>query len=409
MPENSTNRYAELDLNDFVYDLPEERIAKYPIPTRDLSKLLIYRENKISHDIFRNLNDYLPDNSLLVFNNTKVIPARINFHKATGALIEVFLLQPVEPSVVVPLSMEARGSSIWKCMIRNLRKWKDSEILISEIQYGDSSFKLSAEILNQEKGLIKFRWDDDQSRFVDVLEATGKVPLPPYIKREAEETDKIRYQTVYSKYDGAVAAPTAGLHFTDEIQEKLIQLGHSLDYLTLHVSAGTFQPIKENRVTDHPMHAEQVVIKRENIEKLVEHKNKTIAVGTTSMRTLESLYWYGVKLLNSGGQPFGIDKLYPYQFGKEDLPSRHKSLTAVIEFMNKSNIREIMGQTEIFIFPGYIFRICDGLITNYHMPRSTLILLVAAFVGKDWKKIYEEALNNDYRFLSYGDSSMLLH
>ncbi|WP_425392555.1 S-adenosylmethionine:tRNA ribosyltransferase-isomerase [Ekhidna sp.] len=384
----------DLKLEDFLYELPEDRIAKHPPKERAGSKLLFYDKGKISHHEFKNIQSLLPKDSLLVFNDTKVIPARIIMHKESGARIEIFLLEPLKPSNVHEEVMNTAGSCTWKCMIGNAKKWKNkSELRIPS---------LSLTARRSGADTVTFSWESDLT-FSDLLTEIGKIPLPPYIDREVNTLDEDRYQTVYSKMKGAVAAPTAGLHFTKEIIDSLPAKEIKTDFLTLHVSAGTFQPIKSEKISDHPMHNEQVWISRSNIENLLA-ANKIVAVGTTSMRTLESLYWYGVKVLN-GEQAFFIRKDDPYEL--EPAPLKN-ALEAILDHMKKERIEKIGGQTEIFLYPGYTFKVCDGLVTNYHLPGSTLILLVASFIGEDWKKVYQSALANDYRFLSYGDSSLLL-
>ncbi|GAA0191682.1 S-adenosylmethionine:tRNA ribosyltransferase-isomerase [Fulvivirga kasyanovii] len=394
-----------ISLNDYKYDLPDERIAKFPLKERMNSKLLVYNSGKIEHTVFRNLSDHIPADTALFFNDTRVIPARLHFRKETGAHIEVFLLEPLQPTRDVAQSMWIKGSCQWKCMVGNLKKWKDEQVLELVLPMHDQPVTLKARVVDRSTQIIEFTWDDDYT-FVDVIQAAGKIPLPPYINREVSEEDKERYQTIYSHHEGAVAAPTAGLHFSDQVLEKLQQKGVTLNYLTLHVSAGTFQPVKEENVINHPMHSEQVVITMKNIDALLENP-KVVAVGTTSMRTLESLYWYGVKILLKNDTGFNIEKLLPYQFEGSVLPSAHEAFEAVKKLMTETNRQTLIGHTEIFIFPGYEFKVCKGLITNYHLPGSTLILLVAAFIGENWRKVYEEALDNNYRFLSYGDSSLL--
>lgn len=384
----------DLKLDDFFYELPEEFIAKHPPATRGGSKLLFYQNGSISHHAFKEIDHLIPAASLMVFNDTKVIPARIIMHKETGARIEIFLLEPELPSKVHEEVMNARDNCQWKCMIGNAKKWKIGTSLKIP------SLTLEAERVAEDQ--VNFRWKSDHT-FSDLLMEIGKIPLPPYLNREVEEIDVDRYQTVYSKMKGAVAAPTAGLHFTEEILDRIKERKIQTDFVTLHVSAGTFQPIKVTKITDHPMHNEQIWVSLENIENLLIAK-KVIAVGTTAMRTLESLYWYGVKLLQNQTD-FVVHKTDPYHFKPV---KREDALKAIITKMKKENLKKIGGETEIFIYPGYDFKLCDGLVTNYHLPGSTLILLVAAFIGDDWRKIYNEALSNDYRFLSYGDSSLLM-
>lgn len=396
----------EIRLQDYKYDLPEARIAKFPLKERMNSKLLVYRSGDITHTQFHQLDKYIPEGTSLFFNDTRVIPARLHFKKETGAHIEIFLLEPVWPTYDVAQSMWVNGSCKWKCMIGNFKKWKDDQELILTLPIGDDKIVLKARIANRNQQIVAFEWDGVYP-FVDIVQAAGKIPLPPYINREVNEEDKERYQTIYSHHAGAVAAPTAGLHFSDEVLEKLENKTVSLNYLTLHVSAGTFQPIKEENVLHHPMHSEQVVVTSDNINALLSN-DQVIAVGTTSMRTLESLYWYGVKILLKKDTEFKIEKLLPYEFKDSALPKPQEAFMAIRQWMQQKNLDTIIGHTEIFIFPGYKFKVCKGLITNYHLPGSTLILLVAAFIGEDWRKVYKEALENQYRFLSYGDSSLLI-
>lgn len=389
------------DLNEFTYTLPPDRIATHPLPARDQSKLLVYDRGEIRHERFDTIAGQLPSNTLLVLNNTKVIPARLLFKKDTGADIEVFLLEPMEPSPVVALAMQAEGRATWRCAIGNLKKWKHGTLLQKAAGY----IELTAELKDRDKGIVGLSWTGGLP-FVDTISKLGDVPLPPYIKRAAETSDRDRYQTVYSRNEGAVAAPTAGLHFTENVFNSLRAHGTETDYLTLHVSAGTFQPIKTASVHDHHMHAEQITITIGNVRNLL--RNKTIiAVGTTSMRTLESLYWYGVKLLHDPEAAFRIEQRDPYAQYKH-LPTTATALHAVEGFMTRHQLQNITGETSIYILPGYTFRVCAGLITNFHQPGSTLIVLVAAFIGEDWRNVYQEAMQHGYRFLSYGDSSLLL-
>jgi S-adenosylmethionine:tRNA ribosyltransferase-isomerase len=392
---------------DYQYQLPEEKIALHPLKERDQTKLLFYRKGEVSHRQFKEVQTLLPEGSILFFNNTKVIPARLYFNRSTGAQIEVFLLQPELPEKDVNMAMQVSLSCVWLCMIGNLRKWQKEEILQRHLTIGKETVLLKASLFDRDKKLVKFEWENPAIKFVDIVQAAGNIPLPPYIKRKETEEDKPRYQTVYSQKEGAVAAPTAGLHFTDQILKDLKSGGFTLDFLTLHVSAGTFQPVKDQNMVNHPMHSEQVLVNIQNIENLLSGK-KVIAVGTTSMRTLESLYWYGVKLLKEGDDRFHIEKLYPWKYEVEDLPSLRQALMAVKELMLHTGKNELSGSTEIMIFPGYAFKVCKGIITNFHMPGTTLILLIAAFIGNDWRKVYQQALDNNYRFLSYGDSSLLL-
>lgn len=393
------------DLKEINYELPDHRIAKYPLEERDQSNILVYDQGKIEDKIFHQLPDTLGGSYNLFFNNTKVIPARLNFQKETGAQIEIFLLNPVAPSPIISLMMEEKGPVIWECMVGNFRKWKDEQILTRSFKTSEGTVEITAKIIHREEKRIEFEWSDSSISFAEIVEMCGSVPLPPYLNREAETEDKERYQTVYSKQEGAVAAPTAGLHFTDKVLMALESKGIQLNYLTLHVSAGTFQPIKATDAREHNMHSEQVEVKRNTIE-LLARDEQCIAVGTTSMRTLESLYWFGIRLMK-GNAEFAIQKLEPYRH-EQDLPGRKDVFSHMLEWMDSKRIDIISGKTEIFIIPGYDFKVCDGLITNFHQPGSTLMLLVWAFIGDDWKKVYQHALNNEYRFLSYGDSSLLL-
>ncbi|MCE7990705.1 MAG: S-adenosylmethionine:tRNA ribosyltransferase-isomerase [Roseivirga sp.] len=400
------SQLTSINLQGYVYDLPDERIAKYPLEERDLSKLLHYHQGQIDHRGFKDIVDLIPEGSTLAFNNTKVIPARMIFYKDTGAQIEIFLLKPVAPSNILSLVMEERAEVQWQCMIGNFKKWKSGQVLRRTLEDGDKGVEVKVEVTEEASKTVRFSWLNPDYSFAEIVELAGKVPLPPYLNREPEAEDKPRYQTVYSEKEGAVAAPTAGLHFTPEILGRLKDKEVKETFFTLHVSAGTFQPIKTENVIEHPMHSEQLVIPVRSIEEIVEAKDNVIAVGTTSMRTLESLYWFGIRLL-SGNEVFAIDKLEPYeQTGA--LPGRKAAFQAILDWMSNHDLNQIIGSTEIFIFPGYTFRVCNGLITNFHQPGSTLMLLVAALIGEDWKEVYRQALENNYRFLSYGDSSLLL-
>ncbi|MGN7890374.1 S-adenosylmethionine:tRNA ribosyltransferase-isomerase [Dyadobacter sp. 22481] len=400
-------REAEaIDLESYTYDLPDDRIAKYPMEIRDQSKLMVYGNGEINHLRFTDITSQLPENTLLVFNDTKVIPARAHFKKETGAVIELLLLHPELPTRVINDAMLVQHSCVWECMIGNKKRWKVGDTLSAVIQVSGADVQLKVSYHDYEQNLIRLRWDTDVS-FLDLVKALGEIPLPPYLNRDTEEPDKETYQTVYAHHDGAVAAPTAGLHFTSRVFDELEKKNIRKSFLTLHVGAGTFQPIKVEKVTEHRMHSEQVVFTKALIEDLLQSVERVVPVGTTSLRSLESLYWYGVKLFKKETTDFNIEKLYPYPWKEEELPSAKQSLQAIADYMNSVGLEEIVGETEIFIFPGYRFRLCRGIITNYHQPGSTLILLVAAFVGNDWNRIYSEALAKDYRFLSYGDSSLL--
>ena len=399
-----TMELAEINLSHYSYQLPEDRIAQHPLQRRDHSKLLVYKAGTIQHHLFHQLGDHLTEDTTLVFNNTKVIPARIYFHKDTGAVIETLLLNPITPSTDINLAMLAKGSCSWTCMIGNLKRWKADLILTRTLQIEGTEVHLQAQRIGQDQ--VAFTWDSDTLSFVDLVKHIGEVPLPPYMKRKPDNQDQQRYQTVYSLSNGAVAAPTAGLHFTNSLLKSLEYQGVNKEFITLHVGAGTFLPIKESTVTDHPIHSEQISVSLDNLDSFLKAQ-QIVAVGTTSLRTLESLYWYGVKLVNDLGTEFKITKLYPYQDHRE-MPDFKTALRAVQQHMEANGWFSITGETEIFIFPPYQIRSCQGLITNFHLPSSTLILLVAAFIGEDWRKVYQSALQHQYRFLSYGDSSLLL-
>ncbi|MFZ1808545.1 MAG: S-adenosylmethionine:tRNA ribosyltransferase-isomerase [Cyclobacteriaceae bacterium] len=392
----------EIKSSDYSYQLPSDRIAIYPLEQRDHAKLMLYDQGKISHQHFYDLPGLLPDNATLFFNDTRVIPARILFHKETGAQIEVFLLQPLQGDVPVQLAMQSQQKTQWLCTIGNLKKWKEG----STLHLSKAGLTLNATLKDAKSGQVDFSWAPSDLSFAEVINHFGNTPLPPYLHRDADENDKSRYQTVYSHFEGAVAAPTAGLHFTETVLQKIKAKGIHIDFLTLHVSAGTFQPIKTENALDHDMHSEQIIVTRKNLEALLLKNRKIIAVGTTSIRTLESLYWHGVKLIQTGPQPFKITQKDPYEHNINILPPRELVFREVLKSMGSEDY--LVGHTSIFMVPGYQFRVCEGLITNFHQPGSTLMLLVAAFVGDQWKLLYEEALQTNYRFLSYGDSSLLL-
>jgi S-adenosylmethionine:tRNA ribosyltransferase-isomerase len=396
----------EIKISDYVFDLPEDRIAIYPTEPRDHSKLLVCKNGNISHHSFYQISDLLPQNTHLVLNNTKVIPARLFFKRDTGAIIEVFLLNPVLPSSIISQAMEATEVAVWECVIGNKKKWKNGEILTSILEIENKALALKAEIVDRENNHVKLQWPFGIV-FSKLVETFGKIPLPPYLNRSSEVSDLNNYQTVYSENKGAVAAPTAGLHFTEQVFETIAAKGIIKSFLTLHVGAGTFMPVKTENVLEHPMHNEQMVFTLDFIQKLVDNLEFVVAVGTTSMRSLESLYWYGVKLIENPKSSFFIEKLFPFQQRKEIATK--EALFAVISHLEISNLDKIVGHTEIMIFPGYKFQICKALITNFHQPASTLIMLVATFIGeKKWRDIYQEAMENEYRFLSFGDSSLLI-
>lgn len=389
-----------ISINDYTYELPESKIALEPLANRDASKLLVYRDGAITHTHFYTLADHLPANATLVFNDTRVIPARVLFQKDTGAGIEIFLLSPVQPSTLLLQTMEATGQCTWQCTIGNLKKWKHGTL---QKQAGD--IVLTATLTDREAGIVTFSWQPAHYTFAEVITHAGITPLPPYIKREASAEDVARYQTIYSHYDGAVAAPTAGLHFTERVFDALQQKGIQKTFLTLHVSAGTFQPVKTENALEHTMHREQVVLPRQTIEDLLQPNRFIVPVGTTAMRTLESLYWYGAHLMQNPDYDFDIAQHDPYTM--REVPPVTDALQAVLRMMNRHNLQTLTGYTSIYIHPGYVFKLCQALITNFHLSGSTLMLLVAACIGDDWRTVYDTALQHDYRFLSYGDSSLL--
>jgi S-adenosylmethionine:tRNA ribosyltransferase-isomerase len=390
-----------IKIQDYQYILPENRIAKFPLPKRDESKLLIYQNREIEHQTFKNIPNNIPYGAMMVFNNTKVIPARIHFVKETGATIEIFLLQPADTSMLLLDAMQSRKRCSWICTIGNLKRWPKGTVLQKVM--GDTI--LSATLVDEIDMEVELTWSSNHS-FAEIIEQVGEVPLPPYLKREAEQSDTLRYQTIYSKHQGAVAAPTAGLHFTDETMQLLAIRNIKTEYLTLHVSAGTFQPVKTLDALEHIMHSEQIVVSKKFIENLLNHDTYIIPIGTTSMRTLESMYWMGVNLINKTINPFIVYQRTPYQLYKT-LPSAKKAFEAILKTLKVNSDEALIGTTFIYIHEGYDFKVCDALVTNFHQPGSTLMLLVAAFVGSDWKTIYQQALDKNYRFLSYGDSSLL--
>lgn len=396
-----------IKIKDYTYILPEEKIAKYPLKDRDSSKLLIYRSGKISHDIFRNLSHYLKKNDILVYNQTRVIRARLIFSKKTGAKIEIFCLEPIKPSDY-ERNFSAGKEVEWRCLVGNQKKWKAGK-LVMELNREGKKVNLYAEQIKRmgKDMLIRFSWDDDRISFSEILEISGHVPVPPYLKRNDEEIDRSRYQTVYSKEDGSVAAPTAGLHFTDNVLSDLSKKGLKTGKLTLHVGAGTFVPVKTETTGGHNMHIEHFRVDRELLIKIIDRR--VIAVGTTSLRTLESLYWIGHKLsagLIESPRDIYIEQWYPYDNMTDTYYKEY--IETILNFMDKNKLEHLEARTGIIIVPGYKVRIAKGLITNYHLPGSTLLLLVAAFIGSNWKRVYEYSLKNDFRFLSYGDTSLLL-
>lgn len=396
----------QIQISDFTYDLPDEKIAKYPLGNREESKLLVYRNNEIKERGFQNLPDEIPEGTTMVFNNTKVIQARLIFHKETGARIEIFCLEPLNPADY-NLAFQAKGVCTWKCIIGNLRKWKTGVLKMSFLYEGKEEF-LCAEHIENIDGAheIQFTWENEELSFSEVLELTGRIPIPPYLNRDTENTDLVRYQTVYSKHEGSVAAPTAGLHFTDSVFSRLDENGVNRAELTLHVGAGTFKPVKVDQIGDHEMHTEHIQVNIESLQQIINAENGIIAVGTTSVRTLESLYWMGVKILSDKNNPYLLEQWDAYTL--DGKYSRTEAYQAIVDFMKNENISLFNAATQIIIAPGYDFKVIAGLVTNFHQPKSTLLLLISALVGNKWHEIYNYALNNNFRFLSYGDSSLLM-
>ncbi|MDR0431296.1 MAG: S-adenosylmethionine:tRNA ribosyltransferase-isomerase [Tannerellaceae bacterium] len=405
-----TTKTQQIRIEEYDYPLPGERIAKFPLPQRDESKLLLYKESKVSESIFKHIADYLPEGSLLVFNNTKVIQARLLFRKETGAGIEIFCLEPVIPHDYALIFRQTQCCT-WLCMVGNLKKWKEG-VLKKELQISGTPVCLKAEKKQSfgDTHTIAFTWDNDTFTFAELLDAAGILPIPPYLHRETEESDLQTYQTVYSKIKGSVAAPTAGLHFTPEVLENLDQKGFGREELTLHVGAGTFKPVKSDTIEEHEMHTEFISVNRSSIEHILENPGKIIAVGTTSVRTLESLYYIGVILSGNSeatSEELVVNQWMPYNEENNNL-TRKEALQNILNYLDKHNLDKLITATQIMIAPGYTFKIVRGIITNFHQPRSTLLLLISAFVKGDWKNIYDYALTHNFRFLSYGDSSLLL-
>lgn len=403
------NEIKSIRMDEYDYTLPENRIAKYPLSKRDQSKLLLWKNGTISDHTFATLPELLPPHSKLIFNNTKVIRARLFFRKETGAKIEIFLLDPAEPTDYA-LNFQQTHECSWKCIVGNLKKWKNG-VLKLPLSINNEATNLYA--VNTGKSgnsqIIQFSWDRPQFSFSDILEAAGNIPIPPYLQRDTEEIDLTRYQTVFSKIKGSVAAPTAGLHFTDEVLQNLRFKGINTHELTLHVGAGTFQPVKSNTIDEHEMHTEHILVKKTFVKELMESHSSIIAVGTTSIRSLESLYQAGLKIIqNPNIQPNKLDvkQWEPYQ-NKLNV-SRCEVLKALHSYMETHQLDFISTSTQIIIVPGYEFKLVDGMITNFHQPKSTLLLLISAFLGNNWKKVYSHALDNNYRFLSYGDSNLYL-
>lgn len=414
-----------IHISDYNYELPDERIAKFPLAQRDHSKLLLYRHGEVSDDVFYNLANHLPSGALMVMNNTRVIQARMHFRKETGALIEVFLMEPAAPTDYEQM-FQTTGHCAWLCMVGNLKKWKEGPLKRNFVIRGQQVVltatldrSKTAEKSGGTNYWVDFEWDHSDINFADILEQVGELPIPPYLNRETQESDKTTYQTVYSKIKGSVAAPTAGLHFTDDVLRTIDAKGIVRDEVTLHVGAGTFKPVKTEEIEGHNMHTEYIVVHRHTFEHLLEHHCEAIAVGTTSVRTLESLYYMGVKVLQNPDAT--EEELHVGQWEPYDLPhdeaglvlvdgcpvTVEASVKALLDYLDRDHLEALHSSTQIIIAPGYTYKIVKRLITNFHQPQSTLLLLVSAFLHGDWRKVYDYALAHDFRFLSYGDSSLL--
>ena len=428
-----------ISIEEYNYPLPDERIAKYPLSERDASKLLVLKNGDITSSNFKNINDFLPKDSLLIFNETKVVRARLQFTKESGAAIEIFCLEPITGNGDYQLAFSSSSPSRWRCLVGNSRRWKNDKLamevdvrlqdhkttrlqeangqqpMVNGQQSTANSQKatLYAERLekNDNYSVVEFSWEPTELSFAEILEAAGEIPLPPYLHREAEASDRERYQTVFAKHEGSVAAPTAGLHFTNELIDKLKNEGISFEEVTLHVGAGTFRPVSSEKIGEHEMHSETIAVRKSCIENLIKNNDKTIIpVGTTSMRTIESLYWMGVMLIEEGLEERNIhlNQWFPYK-ERETLPSAEESLSAILKYMEMYHMDVFHASTALMIAPSCKVNIAKALITNFHQPKSTLLLLVSALIGDKWKDVYQYALDNDFRFLSYGDSCLFVN
>lgn len=407
-----------ISIYDYSYLLPEKRIAKYPLAERDASKLVVYKEGKIEEAVYKNIAEHIPENSLLIFNNTKVVEARLLFQKLTGGVIEIFCLEPHEQYPDITTAMLQKEKVLWQCLVGGASKWKAGQILEKKNQQDGEEITLFAKYVEKRNDsfIIELSWTPASLSFAELLHYVGAIPLPPYIKRAVEESDNTRYQTVYAHYEGSVAAPTAGLHFTDNTFTQLEEQNIQTDFVTLHVGAGTFKPVKSETMQDHEMHAEWIDVSKIKIENILKNlDNNIIAVGTTSLRTLESLYWLGVKQFGVRGSELGVDpdrslsllQWEAYELLESKNISSKNAIESLLYWMNENKLERLVAKTQILIAPGYDFKIVNGLITNFHQPQSTLLLLVAALIGGDWRKVYDYAMQNDFRFLSYGDGSLL--
>lgn len=400
----------EIKIEDYYYNLPDEQIAKFPLENRDSSKLLLNKNGNLSEHKFSDLPNLLPQNSLLVFNNTKVIQARMLFNKETGAKIEIFCLEPYSPNDYA-LSFEQTSSCEWTCMVGNSKKWKEGKLQLQIPHKLHANVVLTAERISTQENIhiIRFSWNNENFTFSEILDLIGELPIPPYLHRDTTEQDKQTYQTVYSKIEGSVAAPTAGLHFTATVFNKLIEKGIETEELTLHVGAGTFQPVKSEKIENHNMHSEVILVRKSSIEHIISKLGNIIAVGTTSVRTMESLYYMGLQLEkspNAKANELNINQWTPYLEDAHISPE--KALNNILNYLNLNNLNSIQASTQIIIAPGYQFKIVKNIITNFHQPKSTLLLLISAYLKGNWKEMYQYALDHKFRFLSYGDSSLLI-
>lgn len=393
-----------ISITDFDYVLPEERIAKHPLSERDSSKLLIYNKNEIQVDKFYNIAHYLPPKSLLILNNTKVVRARLRFKKESGALIEVFLIEPITPSEY-EMSFSSKSSVVWKCIVGNLKRWKQNELQMAIPENG--GILTARQIKRLTEGVeVEFSWNNSSLTFAGIVELCGITPIPPYLNRESDDIDTYRYQTIYADPEGSVAAPTAGLHFTPKVFESLSQINIDTHFITLHVGAGTFKPVASATLENHEMHTEHFFVDIETVKKLYQNKEPVVCVGTTTLRAMESIYWLGVKVKEGLlDDSYYVSQWEPYELNSNTMAD--EAFKALYEYMSEKGISTLTASTQIMIVPGYEIKTCNALITNFHQPRSTLLLLVAAIVGIDWKRIYQYALDSGFRFLSYGDSNLL--
>ena len=409
------DKVRNISIEDYDYPLPDERIAKYPLSERDASKLLVLNKDNISSSHFKDIGDFLPKDSLLIFNETKVVRARLQFTKDSGAAIEIFCLEPITGNGDYQLAFSSKSPSRWKCLVGNSRRWKNETALSLRVpesrSLSESTLYAKRLEKNDNYSVVEFSWEPAELSFAEVLEAAGEIPLPPYLHREAEESDRERYQTVFARHEGSVAAPTAGLHFTDDLINDLKEKGISFEKVTLHVGAGTFRPVSSETIGEHEMHSETIVVKKSCIENILKNIDKTIIpVGTTSMRTIESLYWIGLMLKEEGLEErhLHLEQWFPYK-ERETLPPAEESLSIILDYLKSHNLNELHATTALMIAPSCKINIAKALITNFHQPKSTLLLLVSALIGERWKEAYQYALDNDFRFLSYGDSCLFVN